>query len=64
MPIHTFKWGKDAEDAGFDKNAMYLVRPDGHIAQASKNQDVSKLSEYLDRFKIKSGTPVGYSPTT
>jgi len=64
LPIHTFKWGKDAEDAGFDKNAMYLVRPDGHIALASKNQDVSKLIDYLDRLTIKSGVPVGYSPTT
>ena len=32
MPMREFAWSQAHEDAGFVRNAHYLVRPDGHVA--------------------------------
>src|SRR5215471_13373562 len=34
LAVHGFHWSDAAKDAGFERNAAYLVRPDGHIALA------------------------------
>jgi hypothetical protein len=34
--LHAFAWRPAMEDAGFVHNAIYLVRPDGYIATASR----------------------------
>ncbi len=31
LPVHVFPWGPRARRAGLQRNAVYLVRPDGHI---------------------------------
>jgi hypothetical protein len=33
--LHVFAWRPAMERAGFARNAIYLVRPDGYVASAS-----------------------------
>jgi hypothetical protein len=33
--LHAFAWRSSMDRAGFARNAIYLVRPDGYIASAS-----------------------------
>jgi 2-polyprenyl-6-methoxyphenol hydroxylase-like FAD-dependent oxidoreductase len=55
VPVHEFPWNEDADDAGLDKDALYLIRPDGYVALASNNQDSLVLEGFLDRFGIVAG---------
>ena len=34
LPLHRFAWSEGAERAGFERGALYLVRPDGYVALA------------------------------
>jgi hypothetical protein len=34
VPLHVFPWSAEAERAGLERNAAYLVRPDGYVAVA------------------------------
>ena len=50
--IYEFEWGVMAEEAGFAKDAFYLVRPDGHIALCDLQQNPSVLKQYLNEWDI------------
>lgn len=52
VPVHAFAWDRDARAAGLAEDALYLVRPDGYVAFASREQDVDALSRFLDAFGI------------
>ncbi len=47
LDTHEFAWGERAHDAGFARDAMYLVRPDGYVAMAMPEQSAGALKEYL-----------------
>ena len=53
LPVHIFRCTDEAERAGLKRHAVYLVRPDGHVAFASPEQDVTKLRAFIDRFKLR-----------
>ena len=53
LPLHLFPWSDGAVNAGFKKNALYLVRPDGYIALASTEQSVSKLKTFTEQFSLR-----------
>ncbi len=53
LPLHAFPWTLAAETAGLEREALYLIRPDGYVALADAGQDTTKLTAYLDRFAIK-----------
>jgi len=53
LATHTFPWGEQAHDAGFQRDAAYLVRPDGYVAAALSNQSASPLKTPIDRFGIR-----------
>ncbi|MBR7794697.1 pentachlorophenol monooxygenase [Agaribacter marinus] len=55
LPLHTFSFDSIAEQKGLQKEAMYLLRPDGHIGLVHSYQDIQQLQEYLDNWGI---TPV------
>jgi hypothetical protein len=55
IAVHEFAWSTGAEGAGFDRDAVYLVRPDGHIALATPNSASDALTSYLGRWKIRGG---------
>lgn len=52
LPLHEWLWTEAARRAGLQRNALYLVRPDGHIGFARKSQDMEALQSYLARFGI------------
>jgi len=54
-PLHlvVHHWTDDAEKAGLERDAMYLVRPDGYVALAAPEQDLGRLTGFLDRWSIK-----------
>jgi 2-polyprenyl-6-methoxyphenol hydroxylase-like FAD-dependent oxidoreductase len=43
---HVFDWRPEHDDAGFERDATYLLRPDGYVALA----DASGLAEPLRRY--------------
>jgi 2-polyprenyl-6-methoxyphenol hydroxylase-like FAD-dependent oxidoreductase len=52
LVTHEFPWSEAAYQAGFERDSLYLVRPDGHVALAENKQHIEKLGSYLSRFKI------------
>jgi 2-polyprenyl-6-methoxyphenol hydroxylase-like FAD-dependent oxidoreductase len=48
LRLQVFPWSEGAERAGLARDAMYLVRPDGHIALADPLQNPARLTRYLD----------------
>lgn len=49
LTLNRFRFDKPAERAGFMKDALYLVRPDGYVAFAEPGQNVKALSRFLRR---------------
>jgi 2-polyprenyl-6-methoxyphenol hydroxylase-like FAD-dependent oxidoreductase len=45
--VHAFSWEAAHEMAGFARDAMYLIRPDGYVALAAAEQDPKLLERYL-----------------
>jgi 2-polyprenyl-6-methoxyphenol hydroxylase-like FAD-dependent oxidoreductase len=48
LPLHEFRWEPTMKRAGFRRNALYLVRPDGYVALAAADQSPALLASYLD----------------
>jgi hypothetical protein len=55
---HVFAWSDAAEKAGLERDALYLVRPDGHVAFASSEQNIMNLKAFIDRFGLRFNTQV------
>ncbi len=49
LPLHEWPWNVAARKAGLTRDALYFVRPDGHVGLARGVQDVPALQVYLDR---------------
>jgi 2-polyprenyl-6-methoxyphenol hydroxylase-like FAD-dependent oxidoreductase len=45
--VHAFEWEPEHARAGFAKDALYLVRPDGYVALAMGEQDPVQIERYL-----------------
>jgi len=57
LPLNVFPWSDGATNAGFKKNALYLVRPDGYIALSADEQKVSKLRTFVEQFDLRFSKP-------
>jgi 2-polyprenyl-6-methoxyphenol hydroxylase-like FAD-dependent oxidoreductase len=53
ISIYEFSWNDEADRAGLQMDAVYLIRPDGHVGFAEPTQNVAGLRRYLDKYKIK-----------
>jgi 2-polyprenyl-6-methoxyphenol hydroxylase-like FAD-dependent oxidoreductase len=42
LPIQSFPWNSSAQHAGFKRDAIYLVRPDGYVALAMEPEQASE----------------------
>ncbi len=47
LELVEFLWNEEANKAGLEKDAVYLIRPDGYVAYANSIQEIHPLSEYL-----------------
>ena len=52
LALHRFEWVKKMAAAGFERDALYLVRPDGYVAWADAGADPQQLRGYLDRHRL------------
>ncbi len=50
IPLHIFDWGPAAKAAGYLKEAIYIVRPDGYIGLTAGAGDITKISAYCDTY--------------
>jgi 2-polyprenyl-6-methoxyphenol hydroxylase-like FAD-dependent oxidoreductase len=48
LPLHVFPWNGHVRRAGFERNAAYLVRPDGYVALADSEGSATAITRYLD----------------
>jgi hypothetical protein len=53
LPLHEQPWQAGAAAAGLARDALYLIRPDGHIGFAHPTQDAAALTRYLDSVHIR-----------
>lgn len=49
LPVHAFPWTAAAEAAGLRRDAVYVVRPDGHVGRAAPDQVQAHLGLYFRR---------------
>ena len=52
LPLHSFAWSAETKKSGLERDALYLVRPDGYVALASSDQDVGKLRTFVEEFRL------------
>ncbi|MGH8852934.1 MAG: FAD-dependent oxidoreductase [Telluria sp.] len=57
MILREFDWGIEYEEAGFARNAGYLVRPDGYVALCDPGASAQALEDYFSeldyqRFRV------------
>jgi 2-polyprenyl-6-methoxyphenol hydroxylase-like FAD-dependent oxidoreductase len=53
LALHEFPWNERAHEAGLARDALYLLRPDGHIALLDPTQDMNKLHAFLSKFTLQ-----------
>ncbi|WP_224544699.1 FAD-dependent monooxygenase [Mesorhizobium sp. CA16] len=53
IAVHAFAWTDAAGKAGLQRDAAYLVRPDGHVALASPVQEAAVFQRYLAGLAIR-----------
>jgi hypothetical protein len=47
MLLREFDWGQEHEEAGFARDAGYLVRPDGYVALCDPGASAQALEDYF-----------------
>jgi len=52
LPYHEIPWEDEMNEVNLTENTAYLIRPDGYIAWASKNQDDKSLANYFKKWQI------------
>ena len=52
LTLHAFRWQDAMAAAGFQRNAIYLVRPDGYVGFAGPEDSTEPLTRYLDGWRL------------
>jgi len=53
LALHVFPWQPAIRRTGLRRDAVYLVRPDGHVALADPDARASTLARYLDEHLVR-----------
>lgn len=48
IELHVFPWESSMKKAGLKRKAVYVIRPDGHIAIVDRKGDTERVSSYID----------------
>jgi 2-polyprenyl-6-methoxyphenol hydroxylase-like FAD-dependent oxidoreductase len=48
LPLHVFSWHQEMTHTGLQRDAAYLVRPDGYVALADQEGRAAAMTSYLD----------------
>ena len=56
--LHVITWGPKMRDSGLQRDAIYLVRPDGYVGLADEKRDPTALERYVDAHVIIPGVPL------
>jgi hypothetical protein len=52
LPLHVFGWRRDMRGSGLQRDAVYLVRPDGYVAMVDREGRAKALTSYFDAHQI------------
>jgi 2-polyprenyl-6-methoxyphenol hydroxylase-like FAD-dependent oxidoreductase len=58
LPLHVFAWHPQMGRMGLQRNAVYLVRPDGYVGLANAAGSAAAVTSYLDARNIMSARAV------
>ena len=53
LPLHVFPWRAEMGRAGLRRGAVYLLRPDGHVALANCDGGAAALAAYFSTHNFK-----------
>jgi 2-polyprenyl-6-methoxyphenol hydroxylase-like FAD-dependent oxidoreductase len=53
VPLHVFAWQSAMKQSGLQRDAVYLVRPDGYVALASAAAGAAAIDRYLSDRNIR-----------
>jgi hypothetical protein len=59
LPLHVFPWQGQMRRAGFLRDALYLVRPDGYVALADSRAEPERLRVYVEAGDFAGSSLVG-----
>jgi 2-polyprenyl-6-methoxyphenol hydroxylase-like FAD-dependent oxidoreductase len=62
LALREFPWREEFWKNGLMQDALYLVRPDGHVALADPNGRAAPLERYLDEWGIEPRPPTAPAP--
>ncbi len=57
LPLHEFAWQDAMRSAGFVRDAVYLIRPDGYVGFADRDASAANLQQYLNDRKLRPRAP-------
>ena len=52
IKLNVFHWNEATKKAGFKENAIYVIRPDGHVGMACLESETQRIKTYFDKWKI------------
>jgi 2-polyprenyl-6-methoxyphenol hydroxylase-like FAD-dependent oxidoreductase len=50
LDVHSWPWAPECARVGLAEDALYLVRPDAHVALADESQSCERLEEYWKKW--------------
>jgi hypothetical protein len=59
--LYVRPWTDDCRKSGLQKDALYLVRPDGHIGFAEPTQDVAALRRFWESVHVSVSASPSYA---
>jgi len=52
LPLHVWPWRAEYGRAGLRRDSVYLLRPDGYVAVADPKARASRISDFVDTWKL------------